>query len=336
MERKVIKMGDSSLVVSLPKAWVDKAGVVRGGSVEIEELATGEIVVKPKTGKLERKEVKISPDEKALGNCLIDHYINGTDIIIISSNDALDPKIMSSIYDTVPELPGYEITEASSNRVKIEYLGGVMPFKKLFSRFTLIVTNYFTSLQLAFEKNSSAEVETMKKMRETDKLYHSLLRNLIMAAESVRIASEMELRSKDSVYYALLVKNIFEMTKKVEKIDFFSSEHNMKLAGFFESALKSHRKVMESWSKKSREIALEGMEEIENTKKEIKTMLRAAGKEEAKSEPFESEQGSRIAKLKGMVVTSEHEALNGTLINLLEILYYIDRNLKIATINSLS
>ena len=30
MERKVIKMGDSSLVVSLPKAWVDKAGIVRG------------------------------------------------------------------------------------------------------------------------------------------------------------------------------------------------------------------------------------------------------------------------------------------------------------------
>ena len=336
MERKVIKMGDSSLVVSLPKAWVDKAGIVRGGTVEVEELATGEIVVKPKTGATEQKEVKISPDEKSLEGCLIDHYINGTDIIKISSNDALDPKIMSSIYDTVPELPGYEITEASSNKVRIEYLGGVMPFKKLFSRFTLIVTNYFTSLQLAFEKNSSAEVETMKKMRETDKLYHSLLRNLIMAAESVRIASEMELRSKDSVYYALLVKNIFEMTKRVEKIDFFTTEHNLKLAGFFESALKSHRKVMESWNKKSRELALEGMVEIENTQKEIKTLLRGVERKEAKSEPIESEPDSRIAKLKGMVVTSEQEALNETLTNLAEILYYINRNLKIATINSVS
>jgi phosphate uptake regulator len=329
-------MGDSSLVVSLPKAWVDKAGVVRGGSVEVEELATGEIVIKPKTGKLERKEVKISPGEKSLEGCIIDHYVNGTDVIKISSHDALDPKTMSSIYDTVPELPGYEITEASSNKVRIEYLGGVMPFKKLFSRFTLIVTNYFMSLQLAFDKNSSAEVETMKKMRETDKLYHSLLRNLIMAAESVKIASEMELRSKDSVYYALLVKNIFEMTKKVEKIDFFSTEHNKRLAGFFESALKSHRRVMESWSKKNRELALEGMEEIENAQKEIKTLLRSIEGEEAKSEPVESEQGSRIAKLKGMVVTSEQEAINETLTNLSEILYYIDRNLEIATINSVS
>jgi phosphate uptake regulator len=336
MERKVIKMGDSSLVVSLPKAWTDKAGVVRGGSVEVEELATGEVVIKPKTGKLERKEVNISPEEASLGSALVDHYINGTDLIKVSSHDALDPKIMSSIYDTVPELPGYEITEASSSKVRIEYLGGVMPFKKLFSRFTLIVTNYFSSLELAFEKNSGAELETMKKMKETDKLYHSLLRNLIMAAESVKIASEMELRSKDSVYYALLVKNIFEMTKRVEKIDFFTTEHNQKLAGFFKSALISHKKVMESWNKKNRELALEGMEEIENTKRAVNSLLRDAAGPEAKSKSVESEGVSRIAKIKGMVVTSEQEALQDTLANLSEILYYINRNLKIATMNSVS
>lgn len=336
MERKVIKMGDSSLVVSLPKAWVDKAGIVRGGSVEVEELATGEIVIKPKTGVIERKEVNISPDEKSLENCLVDHYINGIDLIKVSSNDALDPKIMSGIYDTVPELPGFEITEASSNNVKIEYLGGVMPFKKLFSRFSLIVTNYFSSLELAFEKDSGAEVETMKKMKETDKLYHSLLRNLIMASESVKIASEMELRSKDSVYYALLVKNIFEMTKRVEKIDFFTTEHNQKLAGFFKSALKSHKKVMESWNRRNRKLALEGLEEIENTQRKVKSLLRDAREKGAKSESRKSEPETRIAKIKGMVVTSEQEALQDTLANLSEILYYINRNLKIATINSVS
>lgn len=336
MERKVIKMGDSSLVVSLPKAWVNKAGIVRGGTVEVEELATGEIVVKPKTGVIERREVKISPDEISLESALIDHYINGTDVIKISSTGTLDPKIMSSIYDAVPELPGFEITEASSNKIKIEYLGGVMPFKKLFSRFTLIVTNYFASLELAFEKDSGAEVETMKKMKETDKLYHSLLRNLIMAAESVKIASEMELRSKDSVYYALLVKNIFEMTKRVEKIDFFTTKYNQELAGFFKSALSSHKKVMESWNKKNRELALEGMKEIEKTQREIKSLLRDVGGGQAPDEAASSEGASRIAKLKGMVVTSEVESLQETLASFSEILYYIRRNLQIATINSVS
>jgi phosphate uptake regulator len=336
MERKVIKMGDSSLVVALPKPWVNKAGIVRGGSVEVEELATGEIVVKPKTGATKRREVKIEPEEKSLESALVDHYINGTDVIKISSKGALDPTIMSNIYDTVPELPGFEITEASSNKVKIEYLGGVMPFKKLFSRFTLIVTNYLASLELAFEKDSGAEVETMKKMKETDKLYHSLLRNLIMAAESVKIASEMELRSKDSVYYALLVKNIFEMTERVEKIDFFTTKHNQKLAAFFNSALSCHKKVMESWNKKDRGIALEGMDEIEKTHREVKSLLRDVGGSQPESESVQSKGASRIAKLKGMIVTSEQEALSETLASLQEILYYIDRNLRIATINSIS
>jgi phosphate uptake regulator len=334
MERKVIKMGNSSLVVSLPKAWVNKTGIVRGGSVEVEELATGEIVIKPKTGISKRRDVKISPDEKSLGSCLINHYINGTDVIKISSGDTLDPKTMTSVYDTVPELPGFEITEASSHKVKIEYLGGVMPFKKLFSRFTLIVTNYLASLELAFEKDSGAEVETMKKMKETDKLYHSLLRNLIMAAESVKIASEMELRSKDSVYYALLVKNIFEMTERVEKIDFFTTKHNQKLAAFFNSALSCHKKVMESWNKKDRGIALEGMDEIEKTIKEVKSLLRDTGGGQPEDESIKSDSVSRIAKLKGMVVTSEQEMLLETLNSIQDILYYIDRNLQIATINS--
>lgn len=335
MERKVIKMGDSSLVVSLPKAWVDKAGIVRGGSVEVEELSTGEIVIKPKTEVSERREVEISPDEKSLGSCIIDHYVNGTDVIRIYSKDTLGPEVMSTIYDTVPELSGFEVTEASRNRVRIEYLGGVMPFKKLFSRFTLIINNYLRSLELAFEKDSGADVETIRKMRETDRLYYSLLRNLIMAAESVKIASEMELRSKDSVYYTLLVKNIFEMTKKVEKIDFFTTEHNQELAGFFNSALSCHKKSMEAWNKKNRELALEGMNEIKETLKEVKSLSRNLG-ETQENEHGEQGPESRGVKLKGMVAASEHVMLSNILGDLQDILYFINRNLKIATINSVS
>lgn len=333
MERKVIKMGDSSLVISLPKAWVDKAGIVRGGSVEVDELATGEIVIRPKGGSSKRREVKVSPEEKSLGGCIIDHYINGNDVITISSRTTLDPKVMNVVYKTIPELPGLEVTEASSSTVKIEYIGGFLPFKKLFSRFTLIITNYLKSLELAFEKDSGADVETIKRLKETDKLYHSLLRNLIMASESVRIASEMELRSKDSVFYALLVKNIFEMTKKVEKIDFFTTEHNQKLAGFFKSALFCHKKSMESWAKKNRGVALEGLTEIENSLRDIRSLLRNVEKD-SKGSPPEPESGSRAAKLKGMVVTSEQDMMENILKDLQEIFHYIDRTLKIATINS--
>lgn len=335
MERKVIKMGDSSLVISLPKAWVDKAGIVRGGSVEVEELSTGEIVVKPKAEVSERREVEIPPDEKSIDGCIIDHYINGTDVIKIYSIDTLNPEIMSVVYNTIPDLSGFEVTEASSNSVKIEYLGGVMPFKKLFSRFTLIITNYLRSLELAFEKDSGADVETIKKLKETNKLYYSLLRNLIMAAESVKIASEMELRSKDSVYYTLLIKNIFEMTKKVEKIDFFTTKHNKELAGFFNSALSCHKKAMEAWVKKNRELALEGVDEIEKTLKEVRSLLRNIEEnQEDEHGGYESE--SRVVKLKDMVVASEQVMLSNILTDLQDIFYYIDRNLKIATINSVS
>jgi hypothetical protein len=126
------------------------------------------------------------------------------------------------------------------------------------------------------------------------------------------------------------------MTKRVEKIDFFTTEHNEKLAAFFKSALSCHKKVMESWNKKNRELAIEGMDEIEKTLRDVKSLLRDVGGSQAGDESASSKGASRIAKLKGMVVTSEHDSLQETLASLAEILYYIDRNLKIATINSVS
>jgi hypothetical protein len=125
------------------------------------------------------------------------------------------------------------------------------------------------------------------------------------------------------------------MAKKVENIDFFTTEHNQKLASFFNSALSCHRKAMEAWNKKNRELALEGMEEIENTLREVKSLSRNLGENQG-VKPGEGESASRVAKLKGMVVASEKETLSNTLNNLQDILYYIERNLEIATINSVS
>ncbi len=330
-----MKMGESSLVISLPKTWVTGAGVVRGGSVEVEELSTGEIIVRPKGGAAMKREADISPDEKSIDSYIIDHYINGTDVVTISSKGILDPKIISIIYDTIPDLSGFEVTEASANTVKVEYLGGIMPFKKLFSRFALIATNYLKSLELAFEKNSGADIETIKRMKETDKLYHALLRNLVMAAESMRIASEMDLRSRDSVYYALLINNIYEVSKRVERIDFFTTKHNQKLAIFFKSALSCHKKSMEAWNKKNRDVAMEGINEAGNTLKEIKSFLRNMERE-VDSVGKRPEAGSRAGKLKGMIVASEEDMLSDTLKTLQDVFYYIERSLKISALNCLN
>jgi phosphate uptake regulator len=334
MERKVIKMGDSSLVISLPKVWIEKAKVTKGNIVEVGELATGELIVKPKTTEARKKEVDIT-DQRRLDRCIIDHYINGADTIRISSEEALNPEDMEVIYDTVNNLSGLEITEASGKKVVIEYLGGgTMPFKKLLSRFSLIVTNHLKSLKTAFEENSAVEIESIRKIQETDKLYYTLLRNLITASSDVKASSEMQLKSKDPVYYTLLVKNLWEMAKLAEKVDFHDTRFNKKISYFFDKALECHRRSMEAWRKRDRDMALDTAEAVESllmelrmARKEVANLEEAPAKEELPQ--------ARMAKLKEIIVGPEQQTIENLLNTLGTFFYYINKNLNIATLSSI-
>lgn len=335
MERKIIKMGDSSLVVSLPKPWVEKAQISKGSIVEVEEIATGELIVKPKKTKIKKNEVDIT-DLRHLDKSITDSYINGAEIIrIIPREKSIDPELMSIIYNTVNNLGGLEITEASGKKVVIEYFGGTgMPLKKILSRFALIVTNHLKSLRTAYKENNAAELETIKKIQETDKLYYTLLRNLITASSSVRAASEMQLTSKDPVYYTLLVKNLWEMAKLAENMDFYQTKYNEKVSYFFDKALECHRASIEAWKTKNRKMALDTMEKIETLLKELNVMEREITNFERES-PSTDKSISRVAKVKEIVIGPEQHSLKSLLENIKEIFEYINRNLNVATLISL-
>lgn len=328
MERKVIKMGDSSLVVSLPKVWVNKAQIKRGSSVEVGELRTGELIIKPKIVKEKKIEAVLDATQRHLRKSIIDYYINGADVIKISSDKPLDPDTMGTVFDAIKDLPGLEVTEATAKGVVIEYLGGVIPFKKLFGRFALIVTNQLKSAKTAFEENSGAEIQIIKKIQETDKLYYTLLRNLVMASVSVKAATEMNLETRESIYYTLLIRNFREMARHAGSVDFQETKYNDKISYFFGRALNCHRKFLEAWKKKNRVLAWDAMDEVEEILREVRTF-----KKEVKEESSFAGMDSRIAKVKKIVVGTEIKNIRDLLETIERILYYLNRNLEIATLN---
>ena len=46
-QRKLIKLGNSSFAIALPKSWVDKAGLKKGDNIFIEENGNGELIIQP-------------------------------------------------------------------------------------------------------------------------------------------------------------------------------------------------------------------------------------------------------------------------------------------------
>ncbi len=337
MERKVIKMGESSLVISLPKEWTKKAKITRGSSVEIEELTTGEIVVKPKTIEVHRREVNLTPDPKYLGESIRDNYINGADVITITSKEPFKPDIMKTINKTTHDLFGLEVTEASGKRIVIEYYGGVMPIKKLVTRFELIITNYLKTLASAYREKSGAGIDTVRKMLKIDNLYYQLLRTLVIASTDLKAASEIGINTQDPVYYSLIINNLREMARQIENADYFETEHNEKVTYFLEEVLSCHRRFVEAWDKNDSNLAVDSIVETRALINEINMFNREVNILEEKGSPkkIKDISRSRVAKVKEMIADQEQRQIGGLLKILQVVLEHITGNLEVAALRNI-
>lgn len=337
MERRVIKMGESSLVVSLPKRWVEKAKIKRGASVEVEELPSGELVVKPKTIMAEKKVVKIDISTTPLEKTLIDSYVNGADVIIASSEKLFEPEIVDKVYKICAELQGMEITEVNSRKIVIEYYGGVLPAKKLLSRFSLIITNYLQSAAETFKDAHSGYIGVVKKIREANRVYYALLRSLVTAASNLKAASEMGLESREPLFYILLTNNFREIAKSIEETEYYETKYNQRVAYFFERALEMHKKLMKALSKKDYKAATEAMAKVDDVLKEIYPERQKIESEMLKTEErrlfiHDCKVPSLVERMKGMMAP-DPTYIQNLLKTLQAILQFTKENFEIVAMN---
>ena len=65
--RKVVQLGKSTLVVSLPKPWVDLHGLQPGKTVQVSMRGDGSLVIYPKEMKETERELTITFEESISG-----------------------------------------------------------------------------------------------------------------------------------------------------------------------------------------------------------------------------------------------------------------------------
>ncbi len=248
MERKVIKMGESSLVVSLPKKWTSKSKVSRASLVEVTELSSGELMIRPKIIKEEKRVVTIH-SSKNLKENIIYNYVNGADVLEILFDSSFSNASVNEVYETFNKLVGFEITEASHEKVVAVHLGENIPPRKLLNRYSSIMANYFDSLISSFENRKENQFEKIKHVRklETEKLHYGILRNLLIAASNTKALYEMELDAKDIVYYGLLADNFRDMAGVLEGIEYLGTEYDERLLQIFEELMEIFESAVSAW-----------------------------------------------------------------------------------------
>ena len=119
MQRKLVQQGTATLMVSLPRSWVQKSRLKKGDEISIVE--TGDSLVLSRHSKTEKRSVSCNISnytESAIRTKIVNLYRSGFDSIQIVFKDAQQYKIILNVIRTY--LIGFDITKKEETTCQIE------------------------------------------------------------------------------------------------------------------------------------------------------------------------------------------------------------------------
>tara|TARA_A200000159_G_scaffold136040_1_gene135449 strand:- start:333 stop:1358 length:1026 start_codon:yes stop_codon:yes gene_type:complete len=119
--RKLQVTGGSTIIVSLPKDWVNANDLGKGDFVNLEELASGDLRLSSIQSRTTKKVSQIDCCNHMAGlrDLMIGSYLSGADVIKISCKDKIPRKTRSDVRDFLRDTRGMEIEIDTDNEISI-------------------------------------------------------------------------------------------------------------------------------------------------------------------------------------------------------------------------
>ncbi len=230
-QRRLVKLGRSTLVVSLPAEWVKKHRLKAGDMLLLQVSDTYiKIVPAKKDGKEIKAIIEVVNDARGLYRAIISSYIAGADVIeVIVNKEDLILEALKQIKYAISHLIGIEIVDQDINRFVLQTFINVDEqdlnslVRKMASLIKIMIKYILQSNEA---KNYIEDLEN-----EVDKLYRLALRRLNLEGESEALMSSLltSLENASDAIPPLLenlknVKGILDILNlSIEMLDFISS-----------------------------------------------------------------------------------------------------------------
>ncbi len=196
--RKIIKVGEKSYAITLPKKWAKILGLKPRDSVNLVLDKTGVIHVyvinkKPKETvsniTIDASKLNLQQIEELLRAC----YIEGLDTIIIKNFNREEIKV-PQLNQMLYKLPGVLLLEPGLEDIviKIAITEDVIDIEEVITRISHVLELMFDYMENYIEKGNKEDAESLLKLDdELDRLYH-LGQRLIRKRVRTRILSAKE------------------------------------------------------------------------------------------------------------------------------------------------
>jgi len=179
MNRKIVRLGQSTLVVSLPLSWVRKRDLKPGESVNVEEsvgklIISGKGAIEPVRGVLDVHEA--GPLSRRL---LAAMYKIGYDLVEVKFRDRAEMKDVEAAVDL--EAVSYEIVSMDKTGCTIRSISELTgtEFDSLLGRTVFLLQTMSKDLTDAVRENDQARITGVKQLEKTNNKFTHLCRRAL-------------------------------------------------------------------------------------------------------------------------------------------------------------
>ncbi len=218
--RKLIKFGNSSSVISLPKSWLEKNKINKGDSVYIEEKGD-ELVILPSKKDFVNKEKEITiditnKDNDSIKREVVSAYINNNNTIRIIGNDIQSRS--EDVRRILHELVALEIMEQSSDKIIAKDFLNIKEasIENIIRKIDIIIRSMFSDCK-NFKNNESI----INMDQDVNRLYFLILRAIKYANENPLVLKTYKMSYQDVINSYQLAMSMEKIADEIKRISRF-------------------------------------------------------------------------------------------------------------------
>ena len=271
MKRKVIKQGNGTLTITLPKKWTDDVGLTGGDEIEVS-LSQNNLIATPlKANK--KKEISIDVDKferLSFAKFLIACYEQGFDTIDLVftkshvqswSHGKEEGNDVINFF--VTRLIGFEVLSQTKNRIRIGNISEkYVKFDSILSRIFFLIEEYLDNLISAFESND------FEPLKERESRHDNITKLVALGCRIIHDSPEF---SKVEAMNLVTILNLLDkITDFVRYAYKYASLYDKKVSTQTINIAKKSFKFVEAYRHFFNKFGYEEISELDETRGSVK------------------------------------------------------------------
>ena len=285
--RRLQRIG-SSILVSLPKEWVDANNLDKSSQVEIE---TGQDSISISANKETRptKELVISyplPKEENIVANITGAYLLGFDVIEINSQSIIPGKDREEIRNSMRRLVGMEIIEEDASHINMQFLLDATTLNpaKILKRMSSIALGMYDDVLTGLISDDKSNLQTLSKRDvEVNRQYFLLVRLIRSTLVDKRLANAFNLENIDVLDYRVAANVLENAGDSIVELSNFifnfslSKEYSKKIYDVVKEFNNIAEKSIDAFTKPDRFLAIEAISMHKQYEKKVSLLRNTLG-----------------------------------------------------------